>query len=284
MKKILLVLNGPQAPVHIITAAVEIAKADKAFLHALFLVPAISRPTLLYPFINDLALTGTEWSKQSIEQEDQHQANDSIRLFKDACTAANVFFKISPDGDISFEQLIHHTAFADLIITDAGADFPETPSMPLTVSLGDLLADAHCPVLLLQEEIKQPDRVIFSYDGSFSSVHAIKMFSYVFPEWRATPATLLCVLPRENARMEYEEYIKDLLPQHFTSLNVQLLIGDAKKELLKTITNSGPNTLVVMGAYGRTAIGRLFHKSLSNTLLKETKAALFISHERMNAT
>ena len=282
MKKILIILNGAQAPLHVISSAVEIAKAGNALLHALFLVPVINKPNLVYPFVNDLALAGTPAPEQSYEEEDQKQTNDNIRLFIDACTAANIAFRIAPGGDISFDELIHHSAFADLIIADAKANFPETPSMPLTIALSDLLADARCPVLLLQEEIKAPGQVILGYDGSFSSVYAMKMFSYLFPEWRWAPTCLLSVKTKENAHLEYEEYIKDWLPQHFTRLKVELLKGEVKQELVKAVKNSGQNTLVVMGAYGRTAVSRLFRKSLSRSIVNETTAALFIAHERIN--
>ena len=153
MKKILILLNGTQAPLHVISSAIKIAKADNAFLYALFLVPAINKAALVYPFVSNLGLTGTLLSDQSAEQEELQQTNENVRLFKDACTAANVSFKISPRMDTPLSELIHHSSFADLIIADAKADFPETPSMPLAISLSDLLADTHCPVLLLQEEI-----------------------------------------------------------------------------------------------------------------------------------
>ncbi|MBS1605494.1 MAG: universal stress protein [Bacteroidetes bacterium] len=38
-------------------------------------------------------------------------------------------------------------------------------------------------------------------------------------------------------------------------------------------------TIVVMGAYGRTAVSRLFRQSLSNTILQKTNASLFVTHE-----
>jgi nucleotide-binding universal stress UspA family protein len=282
MKKILIILNGAQAPLHVISSAIEMARTDNALLYALFLVPVANKPNLIYPFVNDLALAGAPVSDQTIEEDDQRQTNDNIQMFRDACTAANIAFRIAPGRDISFDELIRHSAFADLIIADAKADFPAAPSMPLVITLSDLLADAHCPVLLLQQEIKQPKQVILSYDGSFSSIHALKMFSYAFPEWRSVSTCLLSVFPKGNAQLEYAEYIKDWLPQHFDHLKIELLKGEIKQELVKVVKGSGQNTLVVMGAYGRTAVSRLFRKSLSWTIVNETSAALFIAHERIN--
>jgi len=36
---------------------------------------------------------------------------------------------------------------------------------------------------------------------------------------------------------------------------------------------------VVMGAFGRSAISRLFHRSLSNVILEDTKVSLFTTHK-----
>jgi nucleotide-binding universal stress UspA family protein len=250
----------------------------------MFLVPVRNKPAFAYPYINDLAMTGALMPEMDrmAEQEDQQETNDIIRFFGDACTEANVSFKISPVVDISFDELIHHSAFSDLIIADAKARFPETPSMPITISLSDLLADAHCPVLLLQQEIKQPGQVILTYDGDFSSIHAIKMFSYVFPEWRLLPTSLLSVSTGKDAQLEYEEHLKDWLARHFDRLTMELLKGKPKKELVKAVQSKGPETIVVMGAYGRTAVSRLFRRSFSDSIINETAAALFIAHERIN--
>ena len=283
MKKILIILNGTQTPHHIISSAIEIAKPDNSFLFALFLVPGVNKPAFIYPFVNDLALTANATVNRAARQEEQEQTSDNMRLFRDACIAANVSFKISPGRDTSYDELIHHSSFADLIIADAKAEFPETLAMPFTVSLSDLLADAHCPVLLLQKEIEEPEEIILCYDGSFSSIHALKMFSYLFPEWRLVPTSLLTISSKENRHLQYEEYIKDWLPQHFARLNIELLKGKAKQELVKVVSSSGKNVLVVMGAYGRTTVSRLFRKSLSSSIIHKTSAALFIAHEHVNA-
>ena len=41
MKKILLLLDGNELPMHVINSAIDIARADNALLHALFIVPDI---------------------------------------------------------------------------------------------------------------------------------------------------------------------------------------------------------------------------------------------------
>jgi len=53
------------------------------------------------------------------------------------------------------------------------------------------------------------------------------------------------------------------------------------KDVLADFANKfsdGP--MIVMGAYGRSALSRILRQSLANSILEKTKAFLFITHER----
>jgi nucleotide-binding universal stress UspA family protein len=52
-----------------------------------------------------------------------------------------------------------------------------------------------------------------------------------------------------------------------------------QKELVSFVRKNDQQTIVVMGAYGRNAVSRLFHRSLSNVVIEETNALVFIMHE-----
>jgi nucleotide-binding universal stress UspA family protein len=73
--------------------------------------------------------------------------------------------------------------------------------------------------------------------------------------------------------------LNDWLPQHFPVLQKQILQGNLQKELVSFIRKNDEQAVVVMGAYGRNAVSRLFHRSLSNIVIEETNALLFIMHE-----
>jgi nucleotide-binding universal stress UspA family protein len=79
--------------------------------------------------------------------------------------------------------------------------------------------------------------------------------------------------------MRYQNYLSDWLPQHFSRLQQQILHGNLHRELVRFIRKGEDSTLVIMGAYGRNAVSRLFHRSLANVVIEETNACLFIMHE-----
>lgn len=104
------------------------------------------------------------------------------------------------------------------------------------------------------------------------------MFSYIFPELRDLPTSLVHISSGKGDDMPNEENLRTWLTRHYSNIQNRILHGNIREELANFI-NSTPNSLVVMGAYGRTAISRLFHKSLANTIIQHTKSSLFITHE-----
>ncbi len=271
MKKILVIINGPLTPQHVISSAINIAKSTSSFLHAFFLNYAFQIVDYNYPFPNDLSLTRNRLTGITLAEENAELLERNMKIFRDACQAAKIEFHINTDTEIPLSQLIESSAFADFIIADGTTNATQ-------YHLVDLLVNAHCPVYLVSKNDEQVKNIIVAYDGSFSSIKAIKMFSYIFPELKDLPTSLVHISSGKGDDMPYEENLRTWLTSHYSNIQNRILHGDIREELTNFI-NSIPNALVVMGAYGRTAISRLFHKSLANTVIQHTKASLFISHE-----
>jgi hypothetical protein len=87
--------------------------------------------------------------------------------------------------------LIQETVFADLLILDEHLSFTYVGAQQLSSFVIDILEDAHCPVLVVPEKARVTEHVYLCYDGTPSSVMAIKMYSYLFPEWCSKPTTLV---------------------------------------------------------------------------------------------
>ena len=192
-----------------------------------------------------------------------HNKNTGLCLLK---------YNIDPDPDVTVQELIDHSAFSDLILCDSEGEMGG-------FSLRELLTDTHCPVLLVPDNAAQPTRAVFCYDESFSSIYALKLYSYLFPEWKDLPGVLLSINPKGDNGKGYDDYLADWLPQHFSNIEQEEPSGNLQRELVSFIRKNDEQTIVVMGSFGRNAISRLFHKSLANVVLEETKACVFIMHE-----
>jgi hypothetical protein len=271
MKKILIVSNEFGFTRNVIRFSVQVARADGSLLHSIFIQPLHQEEELSYLFPNDYRLTGQNLTGESFEQQDQQLIASNNRYFQDECTAAGVPFTVDAQRQTTLKELLEHTWFADLLIMDPDADVGP-------YRLKDLLSDAHCPVCLVPGRAQGVEQIVLCYDGSDTGIYALKLYSYLFPQWRDKHTTLLTVsgTPKAGAG---EEHILSWLHQHFTNAGRERLSGNAQREIVQYVARYGGSTLVVLGAYGRGAVSRLLHQSTADALLQQTGASLFIAHQ-----
>ena len=175
-------------------------------------------------------------------------------------------------------RLLHESAYADLILIDSQANFNYDVSETLNTSLRYLFIDAHCPVMAISENSGIPGQIIIAYDGTNSCIYAIKAFSYLFPEWKKMPTHIVTVNSGAGKHIREDGYIKDWFDLHFTNHQTVLLQGDVKSNFISFVREHQQNALVVMGAYGRNALSRLFRQSLADVVLQQSTAPLFLTH------
>jgi hypothetical protein len=270
MKKILLISNEFGFTQNVLRFALTAARADGSLLYSIFLQPLHESEELNYGFPNDYRLTGQNPTGDTYEQQDERLIASNLQYFKDECTAAGVPYAMDTQRQTTLRELIEHTWFADLVVVDADADLGP-------YRLEELLAEARCPVCVVPSRAADIERVVLCYDGSGHSLHALKLYSYLMPQWRDKPTTLLTVNSNQKPGGG-EEYLQGWLQQHFPAAERELLAGDAGKEIVRYAARSGAGTLVVLGAYSRGAVSRLLHRSTADTLLEQTAASLFIAH------
>jgi nucleotide-binding universal stress UspA family protein len=271
MKKLLVAFNATNYSNSLADFAIKIARQSNSVIHAVFLSPSFVPAT--YTFSSDLPLASTGLiSTVEMIEESRKLTEADIQMFKDDCAAGNISCSTDYSSDITLSDLVDHSAFADLILCDAKEELGG-------ISIRDLLVDTHCPVLLVPQVVHLPARAVLCYDESFSSILAMKMYSYLSPEWKELPSTILSINPKGDNGLKFDDYLDDWLPLHFPTPQKQILQGNLQKELVSFIRKNDEQSIVVMGAYGGNAVSRLFHRSLANIVIEETNALVFIMHE-----
>lgn len=272
MKKILLLFSGTSYSNSLTQFALNMARGNKAYLHVMFLSPSLEQEAR-YPFPSDLPLTTSIYgTAEVLAESDLKLIRANMQVFKHFCADEQVPCTIESNVHITLHDLIEHSAFSDLILCEAKTEVSG-------ISIHKLLADSHCPVLLVSREVGVPQSAVFCYDESYSSILAIKMYSYLFPEWKDLPGTVLTINPRQDRSPKHDDYLSDWLPQHFTNSERQFLYGNLEREVVRFIRKGDKPTMVIMGAYGRTAASRLLRRSLAEVVIEETSACVFIMHE-----
>jgi hypothetical protein len=133
-------------------------------------------------------------------------------------------------------------------------------------------------VLIVPEKFVFPESNILAYDGSESSVYAIKQFAYLFPELTGNKTVLVFMDDSDNPIPD-ENNIKELVARHFPDLTLLKLELPSTK-YFATWINEKNNALLVSGAYGRSSFSQLFKKSFVSDVIRDHRLPVFISHRK----
>ncbi len=276
-KKILAAFDGTKYSEGASKYAIEIAKATNSLLVGVF-IQDMRYLNFTYAYAWDQPFI--DFSSIEASQKDEKEKIDlNIKLFQRACDEKGVNHKVHFDKGVPLQELLNESAFSDLIIIDSHTSFFTLGDKNPSPFLKDFLADSHCPVLIVPHNYTFFDKAVLCYDGSPSSLYAIKMFSYLFPELDDLKTTIISVNEKSSNHVKNGFNFKDLVHTHFKNANFDVLNGNAQEELVKYLKIKGENAIVVMGAYGKNTLSRLFHQSLSTKVIQEVNIPVFITHQ-----
>ena len=203
---------------------------------------------------------------------------DHIRAFKYICEKQGIDYQIHRDQGVAISELIAESRYADVIIIERSAFSSSLMDVPDGfVFIEDILAKAECPILISPHKFERLNEVLFAYDGNASSVFAIKQFTYLFPELKDARITVLQVDKNAVFKEEQKEKLYEYLNAHYSHINFRDLQGKPADELFN-YTIPQDNVCMVMGAFGRSWLSRLFKNSTADLLLQINNLPVFITH------
>jgi nucleotide-binding universal stress UspA family protein len=202
----------------------------------------------------------------------------AIELFTEECHKNGLQPDVYVDKGEPIQEIIYESRFADLLVIDPGIDFYNRDEQLPSHLVKEVLANAECPVLLSPAVFRQIDEIVFCYDGSASSVFAIKQFTYLLPQLSSTNVLLLEV-DGGRKKEDDDSYKRVLawLQTHYRIATYESLHGDSKDELFGFLLRK-ENRFVVMGAYGRSLLSRFFRRSNADILIRSIDLPIFITH------
>jgi hypothetical protein len=197
----------------------------------------------------------------------------NMNIFSDRCLLNDASHSVQHVQGDPLRQMTKESLYADVILTDGNTSFNEHEGWPSRF-VKELLENAKCPVIITPFDFDEINEVVFAYDGSDSSIFAMKQFIYLFPEFTNVKITVLQVLKSEDDDITEKEKLKELLMMYYSSVHYDTLHGHAETELFKKFIGKR-NKLLVSGAYGRK---KVFNRSTADFLLKTLNIPIFITH------
>lgn len=213
-----------------------------------------------------------------MENFDEEEIETNVDKFEQLCQKNFIEYRVHKDlNETSISQLVKETLFADLMIIGSEVFYKNGIVQGPDEYLKDALHNTECPVIIVPEEFDFPAHIILAYDGSASSVFAIKQFAYLFPELCNREAILVYV-GDEKHDIPDQALIKELAARHFENLTITKVASD-RKNRFKTWFEEHKNSLLVSGSFGRSGVSELFSRSFIIDIIKEYKTPVFIAHK-----
>lgn len=277
MQKILLALDAHQLKMDSVDFACYLARLTRSRLTGIFLEDVLAdRPDLAASIAYGVPL-GNPATELSTEQAIA-VTQENIRSFREACVCREVVTRVHRDRGIPVMEMIEESRFADIIVVDPETSFAHRAGSLPPRFVNDILVDAECPVVLSPSSYDRIDEIILAYNGSASSVFAIKQFTYLFPEYRDKKVLVVSVKDGEEETIEQSFKMKEWLREHYDQVEFHLLKGNPTDELFGYLIDR-KNAFVVMGAYGRNMLSRFFRPSHARLIMRTLNLPIFIAHQ-----
>jgi nucleotide-binding universal stress UspA family protein len=279
MKKIIVAFDALKLSDGTKEYAIHLTKITKAHLINIFLHDVTYHSYKLSEVLDDQGML-MEKRKVRLDQADEDRRKVAETYFEEYCQQEGINFSVHHNKLIAIQELLKESVYSDLLIIDANETFSPLHVEPPTRFIRDLLPDVHCPALVVPKKYKPIEKIVMLYDGKPSSVHAIKMFSYVLSELKFLPVEVVTINDeKQSLHLPENKLLKEYMKRHFPNATFFVFRGEAQSKIVSHFHQQKENILVVLGSYGRGMVSQLLKTSMADTLMKEFKLPFFIAHE-----
>ena len=179
MQKIIAAFDGLKYSTSTRDHAIALARSGNMHLTGVFLDDVTYTSYKVYELITKDGVSDKKLKQ--LAKKDYDTRNKAVADFENACRKAGVEYNIHHDRKTALKELLHESIYADLIIIDSKETLTHYDESLPTRFIRELLTDVQCPVLLVPQKYKPIEKIALLYDGRPSSVHAVRMFSYLYP-------------------------------------------------------------------------------------------------------
>ncbi|MFX1704919.1 hypothetical protein PV783_13240 [Chitinophaga sp. CC14] len=215
-----------------------------------------------------------------IALEDQKNLfrDKNIDRFKNICESNGVNCLVHLDAGMPVTEVVKESRYADLIVLDAATSFSWKPESIPTAFVKEVLEKSECPVVIAPEDFDGVDEIIFTYNGSCSSVFAMKQFTNLFPQLGACKATVLSITETGKPIKGDEARLREWLDTHYNNAEIQAVEDESVSTRLLEFMFSKEKVFIVMGAYGRSVLSTAFVPNPATLVVKLVTQPVFITH------
>lgn len=280
MKKFIAAFDGLNLSESTMNYAIFLARQAKAHLVGIFLED-FTRHSYGVADITRYEGESLDQHMHELNEKDKEERDQSIKLFEQVCQNDGISFSVHRDRNIAIQEILHESVYADLLIISASETLTRFEEQIPTRFVRELLSDVQCPVVVVPQNYKPIDKIILLYDGEPSSVHAVRMFSYLFDSLKHLDTEVISVKrTQESLHLPDGRLIREFTKRHYPKADYVVLKGVAEDEILNYLLFQKKHPMIVLGAYQRSRFSRLFRPSMADHLLHHVEMPFFIAHNK----
>lgn len=280
MKKFIAAFDGLKFSESTLNYAIFLAKHCNAHLVGVFLEDFTRHS---YTVADITRYEGENFDKHvhELNDKDSEERTESVTKFEQACQNVGINYSVHRDKNIAIQELLHESIYADLLIISEEETVTRYEEAAPTRFVRELLNEVQCPVVVVPTKYRPVDKIILLYDGEPSSVYAVRAFSYLFDSLKNFEIQVLTVRSKEeNLHLPDNRLMKEFIKRHYPKTEYIILKGQAEDEIVQYLHREKKDPLIVLGAYRRSKLSRIFKPSMADYLLQHLKMPLFIAHNK----
>jgi len=261
-----------------ILLAIDALNPDKNSLEFACFLARLTKSKMTGIFLDDTGMEEMAIVDKSEGTIKSGLIEKNTRWFNEKCVGEETNHDLHTDPGIPVIELILESRYADLVIVDSETSFNKPYEGSPTRFVKDFLNHAECPVVIAPESFEGIDEIVLAYNGSPSSVFAIKQFSYLFPQFSNKKISVVQVSESGKWNEKEKDKLSEWLKAHYYHFDFISLKGEADIALFDYLWKRR-NVLLVMGAFGRGSISQFFKKSRAELIIKTITQPIFIAHQ-----
>jgi nucleotide-binding universal stress UspA family protein len=280
MKKFIAAFDGLKFSQSTLDYSLFLAKHANAHLVGVFLED-FTRHSYSLADITKYAGEDFDSHMQELNEKDREERAESVDKFEQACQNVGLNYTVHRDRSVAIQELLHESIYADMIIIKGNETLTRYEEPAPARFVRELLNDVQCPVVIVPEKYKPVEKIDMLYDGEPSSVYAVRMFSYLFDAIKHFETQVLTVkASEESMHLPDNRLMKEFIRRHYPKAEYVVLKGNADDEIIRYLHREKKDALIVLGAYRRNKLSRLFKPSMADYLLQHLNMPLFIAHNK----
>ncbi|RPE08894.1 universal stress protein [Chitinophaga lutea] len=276
MKNILVVIDGLNFSASQLDSVLYISRLMKGKLTVALLDVEPSPFPMLLPGIQE-AMYYSAASMATHVRERHEQVVANTEKLREACTGRGMKITLHTYTEAPLASVIRESRFADVLLAMHSLSFSGLPQSDPPGFMQALFSGAECPVLTLPDNMQVVKEIALTYNGTFSSMFAIRAFFQLMPLLALRKVKLVYVAENNLETLPDEQLLRQYIKGVCPRAEYIILKGDPAKSLL-TYLRYSKHTLVTFGAYGRSRASRFFNGSIADDTLGLGHLYTFITH------